>query len=285
MNAERPDWPTMRTALAEASARLPELLRAVPDPTRPALGDWRIAEVVAHLSHAWLAIPPLAAGDLAGVSAALPPPRGVAFGTASGSVIANPEELAALTQGLVDSDPERDLAVLGDRIAAAAKAFCEDFDAGDGRPRPWLVEGLAATPSMFAGHLLNETLVHGYDLARASGVRWPVENRHAALVVRGFLFPLLEAIAAARGGNGPSWTLRLHLAGEQPLDLRYTQAGLAVCRAQGRVDAHLWSHPAALLLLIWNRRSLRSIMMDRQMMLWGRRPWIARRLLALAPRV
>ena len=208
-------------------------------------------------------------------------------------MISNPAELAVVTNGMVANDPERDLGRIADRIEASAKDFCEHFDPNDpAGPRPWMIEGITGGPTLFAGHLLNETLVHGYDLATASGRPWQMSDHEAAMVFRGFLLNVMverTALMSAKapGSTGPEMTIDLRLAGDQRMVLRNTATGMRVEQPVGRTaaDARMWARPAALTLLAWKRRSLGSVMRSGEMAVWGRRPWMANKLLALGPKV
>src|SRR6185312_17104123 len=93
----------------------------------------------------------------------------------------------------VESDPERDLAVLAGLIEERAEEyFVECAGHAPDEMRPWLVEGTAVPLSALTGHLLNETVMHGYDMAHAAGRRWRIEPAHAAMVVQQFFVPVLQ---------------------------------------------------------------------------------------------
>lgn len=284
----RTGWEEARAALADAAATACAVLRAIERPTGPACGQWNIAETAAHLSHAWQALPCLAARDLDTLRATLPDVPGMTWGLPSGALLRPQDSLDAMTTGLVEADPERDLHRLADRIEASAKRFCEQFDpTRDPGPRPWMIEGMTGGPELFACHLLSETLVHTYDLARAAGIKHRVPEQGAAPAFRGFLLPVIVGFSAARAAAGagrPPFTLELRLAGDRRLLLHNTAAGLQV-RTPGAAptDAVMWIRPSAMLLLAWQRRSLGAVLLARQTAVWGRRPWMARRLMTLAP--
>jgi uncharacterized protein (TIGR03083 family) len=277
------DWSTLQTALAEAVAAVADLVAAIPDPSRPAFADWTVGDVAAHLSQAWMFIPRLADRDLAGGIASLPPTLEVGQGLPSGAAFASLPALAPAVVALVAADPERDPAVLADRIRAGAKDLA-GLDVTDIAPRPWMIDGLAGPPTHFAAHLLNETVVHGSDVARAAGLDWPVPDHLAALVLRAFLLPML-CITNAAPFPAP-WSVELRLAGQEVRRLDAGPTGLRYGPAGGPTpDARLWIRPSAMLLLAWRRRSLASVVLARQALVWGRRPWVATRPLAIIPQV
>jgi uncharacterized protein (TIGR03083 family) len=277
------DWSTLQLGLAEAVAAVADLVASIPDPARPAFADWTVGDVAAHLSHAWLFIPRLAARDLAGGIAALPPTPEVGSGRPSGAAFESLPALGPATVALVRADPERDPLVLADRIRAGAKDLA-GLDVTDPAPRPWMIEGLAGPPTHFAAHLLNETVVHGHDVARAAGLDWPVPDHLAALVLRAFLMPML-CITNAAPFPAP-WSVELRLAGQEARRLDAGPTGLQFGPAGGSTpDARLWIRPTAMLMLAWRRRSLASIVLHREALVWGRRPWVATRPLSIMPEV
>ena len=277
----RTGWEEARSALAEAAASACSVLRSIDRPTRPACGEWNVAELAAHLSHAWQALPLLAARDLEGARAVLPEIPGMTLGLPSGALLKPTDDLGAMTTGLVKAEPERDLHRLADRIETAAKTFCEQFDPTHAPgPRPWMIEGVTAGPELFACHLLNETVVHTYDLARGAGVKWQVPEHSAALVFRGFLLHVVVAFTSARAAAGaPSepFAVDLRLAGDRRLLICQTPQGVRV-RPPGAAprDASMWIRPSAMTLMWWHRRSMGSVARSGQLAVWGRRPGAVR---------
>ncbi|MGH3761405.1 hypothetical protein [Actinophytocola sp.] len=87
--------------------------------------------------------------------------------------------MAEANAKLLAEDGERDPAVLADRIGTLAN----EFDAAASRSRAvtvdWL-QGAQLPPSAVACHLLEECLVHGHDIARATGRRASAHRGSAA---------------------------------------------------------------------------------------------------------
>ncbi|MGQ0618220.1 MAG: hypothetical protein ACT4PW_14740, partial [Acidimicrobiia bacterium] len=185
------DWRLAAEALAEEVKRVTALLRTVRNPTAPATGQWNLAEVAVHLAQAWVVVPGLAADDLSEVYAALPQLEA----RADGSLIGDVWDLGRVTTDGVKGETERDLKVLADHIDQRAGAFLAGLhDGRDQERHTWLVEGMTVALPTLIGHLLNETIVHGWDIARADGRRWTVSRAHAALVIDGFLIPVITSL-------------------------------------------------------------------------------------------
>lgn len=275
------DWAHAQRGLHTAVGRVTSLLRTVRDPHTAAVGQWTVAGVAQHLSHAWTAVPGLARGDLSRVYDIVPD----AAGRAGESLITELAELATFTTDAVKADDERDPAKLADRIEAAAAEYfaeCDGLDADE--RRAWLVEGTTVSRTTLTCHLLNETLVHGWDIAHAEGRPWPIERADAVAVIEGFLMPtvrqlepraLVDQVAAA----GVRATYEIHIRGGQRWHFLFDDGELHIeDPARRPVDCHVSADPAAMLLVIWGRQSQWKAIAKGRLVAWGRKPWLGPRL-------
>lgn len=279
-SAAKADWPRVQHALRDEVRRVAALLRSVREPGAAAMGQWNIAELALHLSQAWLVVPALARQDLSRVHAAIP---GLAGG-AGGSLIRNMAELGDLTTLGVRSDPERDLAVLADRIETAAQEYfgeCVGHSAEE--RRPWLVEGITVSLSTLTCHLLNETVVHGYDIARADGRPWRIEPAAAAMVLGQFIIPVLRAVGSRELVDGDRAaglraTYDLRIRGGDRFYFVFEDGALSIEEpSDRRVDCHISADPAAFLLVVWSRLSQWKPIARGRLLAWGRKPWLGPR--------
>lgn len=271
-HSDTPDTLTQaRAALREVAGRLVALVRSVPDTGVVAVGTWTVGEVAAHLSHTFRADADAIAGRP--VPEAVVTKAGIAEGTAR----------------LLAEDGERDPVVLADRIAALAA----EFDDVASRPRSGMVEwlqGLRLPPSMAACHLLNECLVHGYDIAKATGQPWPIRADHALLALEEFVFPLIATLpptALVDQDKGASFRacVELRPRGGSRTVMEFDRGSLTLDAAGGRgVDAHLSADPRALILLLIGRQGVAKPLLAGKIAAWGRRPWkLARVLSVISP--
>ncbi|MDQ6837114.1 MAG: hypothetical protein M3137_01900 [Actinomycetota bacterium] len=286
-DASRLEWRQSQDALRTEVGRVTALLRSIEDPCRGSVvGGWDLSEVAMHLSQAWLGIPGLARGDRSAFDALLPERAGVA----GDSLVRDVADLGDVTTQLVRADPERQLSVLANRIDDAAKQYFADCTAATPEAlRPWLMEGISLPLTAFTGHLLNETMVHGYDIARAAGRPWRVNADHAALLVDGFFVPLIEGagprtLVNADTAAGVRATFDVHIRSTSHFHRHFVfdDGDLRVEKPSARrVDCHLSAHPVAFLLLFWDRQSQWQAIARGQLMAWGRRPWLAARFRSL----
>jgi uncharacterized protein (TIGR03083 family) len=263
------DWDQARAALAEAVPRLTALLRSVSDPLVPAVGEWNVAELATHLVQAWNLVPSLALRRAT-------------------SVIPDIWSLAGLTTAFVREESERNLGVLADHIDASAAAFLEATSSSDpDEIGPWLVEGTAVPLRVFACHLINETLVHGYDIARAAKRPWRLDRGDAGLILMGFVLPVLDMLGpramveqSKAAGLRATYDVRLREVGQ--VYFVFEDGGVTLEPPSSRpVDCHISADPAAMVLVVWGRHSQWRAISRGQLLAWGRRPWLGVRLRGL----
>ena len=237
-----------------------------------------------HLSQAWVVVPGLARRDLSRVYEGVP---GLA-GVAGDSLIRDIWELADTTCLAVRSDPERDLAVLADRIESRAQEyFSACVGADPDVARPWLVQGASVRQSTLTYHLLNETVVHGYDIAHAAGRTWRIEPAHAAMVLGRFIVPVLQALDSramvnpAKAADARA-TYDVTIRGGDSFHFIFDNGELNVVKPScRRVDCHISADPAAFLMVVWNRQSQWTAIAKGKLLAWGRKPWLGPRFRAL----
>lgn len=250
----------VRDALAAAGPRFDELLRRVPDPTRPAIGEWSIGETAAH------------------VASSAPFFLAVARGEAEPEALA---EVAAANTAFLASDPERRPSVLAERHAIGEKALLAYVGGVVGDPVIEAFRGVRVPLSTLLAVELSEVLVHGHDIARAAGRASPVERAYAAAAAGGLL-PLLPHLVDRQAAAGRRLRVELRLRGGERAMLEFDDGKLRVGGSDGRpVDCRLSVDPVVYLLLTFGRTGPWRPMLQGGLAVWGRRPWLG----ALLPRL
>jgi uncharacterized protein (TIGR03083 family) len=256
----------VRAALTAIAPRLSALVRSITNPGAAAVGDWTVGDVAVHLAHVWEALPALARGEME-------------------APLEDLGQLSHLTDSLVRDEPERDIGALAARIdAGSARFFAWVESAATDEPGPWLVGGIRVPSGTIACHLLNESLIHGYDIARAEHAAWTITPADAALALMGFVFPMLarldpRALVDQEKARGLRACFEIHVrrAGRVVIVVDDGAATIAPPSTQ-KVDCHLSADPAALFLVMWGRVSQWPAVMRGQVLVWGRRPWLGPRL-------
>jgi uncharacterized protein (TIGR03083 family) len=261
------DWAAARQAVASAGPRLTAMLRAATRTDPAALGDWDVTELAAHISHGMDTITAMSKGG--------------------GNLVEDVSGLATLTKVMVAGEGRRPLAELADRIDASVAAFLADLEtaaaAGEDTSHSWFVQGTEVRLSFLTCHMLNELTVHGYDIAQALGVPWPIDRGHASLIMQGFVLPSLHVLGRSmvvheKAGNA---RFEVRLRGDGRVWMVFTDGNFSVeTSRQGKVDCYLSVDPEAFLLVAWGRISQWPAIAKGQLLAWGRKPWLGMQLRA-----
>ncbi|WP_189335428.1 maleylpyruvate isomerase N-terminal domain-containing protein [Actinoplanes ianthinogenes] len=267
-----PERDALRAALERESRRLVDRVRFAPDLDGRAPGlDWTAGQLVAHLCVIYRAFAlTLRGADL------------------------DPEIVANLGTGdtlleMVASTNARAVTVIsfpGPREAADGLRECADellaaldaeVDFRSPRPTPWYGAGVTRTAGTLAALTVSESVVHGYDIARALRTRpWLDESSaaSAAPTVMSEMLPLLVDPAAA--GFTGSFEMRIRRAPRFVIQL---EAGRARSLPAGDVepDCVLSLSGCDALLVGFHRRSLWRAIAGGGAFATGRRPWLGLR--------
>lgn len=262
-------WTLARSALRGAGARFRGLLTGADDPRAPATRDWTIADSAAHvlgiaLLYVELVEPGTRLLDVPGLAEVM--------STTNVDTVADVNAL--VLRHFAERDPAALAAALGDAIERILAATA---DMAPQTPIPWLGSSLVPVSGVVS-HLVNELLVHGWDMARAARRPWPMPDEEAALYWDQFFLGMLRLdygtllntslpmprhpIAVRfRSAHTPEATImlgdrRVWIApDEQPYDVRVT------------------FRPARFNLMLFGRISTATAALRRDVVVGGPRPW------------
>ena len=152
---------------------------------------------------------------------------------------------------VADTDPEQlaksMIDVVGRFVDAAARR-------PDGEPVRWHA-GIALDTAQLAGVLLAEYIVHGLDIAAATGAPWPIDPRHVPFVLYGYA-PVLPACVdtVTSAGHTAAYVLDLGTAGG--FAVRFDDGAVTVEPVDdGPYDCTIVADPATYLLVSTGRMS------------------------------
>ena len=267
-----PDRDALRAAVDRESRRLVDRVRSSAHLDAPAPGlDWTAGQLVVHLCVVYRAFALAVRGDDYG--------QDIAANWGTGVTL--PEVVA--------STNARALAVIsfpGPREAADGLRGCADellaaLDTGPDfradRPTPWYGTGVTRTVGTLAALSVSESLVHGYDLARALRTRPRLDERSAAAAAPTVMSEMLPLLVdpAARDFTG-SFEVRIRRAARFVIRLDAGQAWAVP--ADGRtVDCVLSLSGCDALLVGFRRRKLWRAIASGGALAFGRRPWLGSR--------
>lgn len=268
------EWELARAlgALRAGLPRLAALVANVEDPDTPAVGDWSIRSTLAHLSH-------VSAGELFLA-------RTVGDESSEGFPVGDDlvAGVARFNEGNIETDTERDLGVLLQRVMDNVSAFVDHMSSVRGAdPVTWL-SGVVLPASSLASHLVGEVTVHSYDIAGAQGRHLTIEREHAALGLGFFLDAIARSPEGWRRtfvteeGSKHNACFDLRLRGFRRDYIVFENGAVAVEAPSARsVDCHISSDPRVAYLSVFGRISSRAAVTSGRIHAWGRRPHLALR--------
>lgn len=272
-------WSTAREGLRQMTGRFAALLRDAPDSGRIAVGEWTVADTAAHVALAVAADTYVATGDGA------PAVTGALDGVDS---IGN-ADIARMNRRMLALEPERDLAVLSERIEAGVARLLDATAPADGAsPVRWLA-GVEITRTGLLAHLLEELYLHGFDIARAGGQPWRVPPAYAALAFETFLVAVVRNASRAlsappEGARGPVFACEFRVGDAAPVVFASDGTGVVVEEPGNRkIDVRVSGDAAALALVSFNRISPLGPVLRGKIRAFGPRPWRLRHVLRMTP--
>jgi hypothetical protein len=263
---------TGEQAVLRVAREAADLLRGVRRPDLPGRGRWDLSELAVHMLH-------VLDFELA-TTGGEPLPKVDGF-----------EDLTRFTLDYVAAEPSRDIPAIADRIeAAAAELVNRTAGRGPDDEVDWLGGARLPIRAVHA-HVVSELLVHADDVARAENRTWTIRGEDALVAIDDFVVPLVPAFAEAGtfGGAGAfvnpaardfRGTYRMALTGGPLRDFVFADGALRIVDPDPgrRVDCQVRADPAALLLVVWRRRSHWPAVATFKLRAWGRKPWLAAKL-------
>jgi uncharacterized protein (TIGR03083 family) len=251
---------SLSRALTEASNDFASMLRRVGDSDRLAIGAWTVGETAAHVARSAEDFLEAARGDTTPVAL---------------------DDVADHNAEFLTDNPERDPHVLANRFEDNELALVNYVGSLDGDPAVEVFDGVVVPMSTLVAVEIGEVLVHGYDIAGACGLDWPIGSQHAALTV-GALLPILPHMIDPTKAAGFDARVEFRIRGGIEAILAFDDGVLRIEPADGqRVDCRLTVDPATYLLLSFNRIGSTIPTLRGKIVAWGRKPWLAVRMASL----
>ncbi|GAA2708664.1 maleylpyruvate isomerase N-terminal domain-containing protein [Micromonospora olivasterospora] len=263
-------WRAARDALAGATDRFIRLVEAVDRPETMVTAHWSVADTLVHVvSVAWLY-----AVKLDPAHQPLPiPGLGTRLATVTVDTIADLNDV--VLAHLTEREPGPLLARLRadvDTILAATT------DSRPGEQLDWFGGARAPLAGLFA-HLVNELLVHGWDIAPAARSPWEIPAREAVLFFELFLVGLIRAgygrlLDSDEPPRERPITVEFRSAYCADVTLTLHRGRVRVAAPGARPDVRVRFDPAALNLMMFGRVGRARTVLRGRVVAWGRRPWL-----------
>lgn len=247
-----------------------DLVAAIDTPGAAAVGVWSGIETAVHLMQT------MELDQKAALDAFTPDERAQ---LSAGDL----KTLDQFTQRMVEEEPERDPDVLAARMAKAADAIAAELSVSEAdREITWL-GGMRLPLSAVGAHVVEESVVHGLDIARSQGRTWRPGGELARIAVADFVVPIMLAtdpnqLLDHEAAAGLDATFEVRLRGAGRLFFVFDRGRLTITESwDGPVDVHFTADAGPFLFLMMQRRGpLRSALTGR-FVVWGRRPWLMSR--------
>lgn len=228
------------------------LLRRVQDPTLNAVGEWSIGEVATHVSHIFGMYPGLVAGE--------------------SSPVVDHRTMSSDWQRMLNEDPERDPRAVADRIEDALARFL-DAVGSDNWTKPVSWHGGVQVPVYsLASIFMNESGLHGWDVAHAVDEPWTIDAETARHIIWGHL-PFLPAFVNKEVVSGMSANFEVRVRGSVPI--YFIVAGGEIEIQQEKVSpihCHISADPVDYLLVGYGRKGQWGPLLMGKIFAWGRKP-------------
>ncbi len=262
------DTEEARRHLADAARRTAELIGSLDQDLPIAGSEWTVGDTAAHLLIALRGFTHSAIGDY----------REWYEWEDRLPKAPTPVRVAALNRAMLAAEPRHDASATGAAIAEAADAFIAATAAlppQQAVPTPWYGDNQTLKVAEATCLLLGEQVVHGYDIARAVGRKWPISKQDALLIFEAGR-QMMPKIADPATIANVSATYDLRLGRTTRFVVQVADGAVTVEPASGqRVDCHVLAEPVALLLLAYGRTNQWHAIGRLKMITWGTKPWLA----------
>jgi hypothetical protein len=260
----------VRSAVEEAGGRFSRLVLSC-DPGVMATADWTVADTAAHVAGiAWQYTSLVVGYD---VERPIDGVRDQLLGTTVDNIHGGIN--AAMLRNFSERDPVALAAILQSSIAKVLQLTAD----GDPASTVTWLGGSALPRAGLLAHLTNEMLLHGRDIARATGAAWPIPEEQAALFFELFIVELIRnGVGVLLDLAGPPRPGRIAVgfrsAYTRPVTIVVTDGVVSVEEPGRDVDVHLSFRPAALNLMLFHRVGRVRTALSGGVRAWGRRPWL-----------
>jgi uncharacterized protein (TIGR03083 family) len=262
-------WAAVRASLDRATDRFGWLVRSAPDPQELATKDWTVAVTAAHVAAV------AHNSTMVRVDPAIVPTAEVTDLFAATTM----DTISDLNDVMLGEFGERDLRALG----AGLRADVDRILRVTARRDPaelitWLGEAKIPLVGILA-HLLNEILMHGRDIARASGLAWTIPPGDAAHVFDLFIVGMMRhGLGHILDNDEPPMQRRIAVefrsAHTIPITVVLQHGQVSVEEPGGPTDIRLSFDPPGLLLMLFHRISPVRAALTGKVVMWGKRPWL-----------
>ena len=246
------DWELAKERVQDSGRKLVGLMRSVVDPSRTAIGYWTIGDLSAHLTQVYEGFPVMAAGGK--------------------SPVPDEVKMAQTYDDYLRENPERDPASLADRVEKSTIQLLEQVQNMSPQDSISWHGGIEIPIVVLLAIVVDEAIVHGWDIAQAEGREARIAPVDAQLSIKGltavsphFLTPEGKAARVSYG---------IKLRGDGRLTVRLANGEATVSSYdEGPVDCRITASPVDFLMVGAGRIGMWGPIAKGKIVAYGRKPW------------
>jgi hypothetical protein len=240
------------------------MLGAVSDPSVPVPGlAWNVTETAAHL-----------VSEIEDYTGFVTGQRDARAGVALSPAPSTPSQLSAASNARqLEESSGTDIGQLAHRVVPAVEHFVAAGSNRFNNERILTSNGLTMTVPLMSSLLLGELLIHGFDIARATGFEWPIA-RHEALEVIGGVMTMVPEYVDKEKTAGLHVSYELRFRGGPRYRLAIDDGTAEVTEPGPNVDCWISADPVAFLLVGYQRIGQWGQILRGKMMAGGPKPWL-----------
>jgi hypothetical protein len=253
-----------KQALRDAAVRAAAMLGAVADPSLPVPGlAWNVTETAAHL-----------VAEIEDYAGFITGERDANHGLAQSPAHSTPSQLSAASNARqLEECTGTDIGQIAHRLVPAVEHFVAAAADRFNNQRILTSNGLSMTVPLMSSLLLGELLIHGFDIARATGSKWPISSQDALEVIGGVMTMVPDYVDKEKtAGLHVSYELRFR--GGPRYRLAIDDGTAEVTEPGEKVDCWISADPAAFLLVGYQRIGQWGPILRGKMMAGGSKPWL-----------
>jgi len=263
-------WWAVRDSLRRLGDAFAGLVTRAPDPRARGVGAWSVAETAAHV----LGVVELDLGLLE--PAGEPSDVRELLGRLPSLTV---DDISGLNDLVLQLLTARDPAVLAGALRAGVERLLALTEGRDPQEAVSWVGGSKLPLAGLLAHLVNELLLHGYDLARATGQNWSMDTRDAAPFFEFFIAGLarLEVGRLLDGGDRPRErriAVEFRSDHTTPVTLVLHQGRVTAEEPSGAPDIRLRFDPLTMTMMMFGRVSKPRAVLTGKVRIGGGRPWL-----------
>ena len=247
------DWDLARERVRDSAHKLVALMGSTTDPGRVAVGYWTVGDLSAHLVQVFGNFSLMARGGV--------------------SPMPDQRKIAEEHDDYLRAHPERDPHVLAagvERAVDEVLGAAESMSPND--PINWH-GGIRIPAAVLLALMVDEAIVHGWDIARAEHRDWPIAPLDAILSAKGLVSVAPNFLTQKGRETRASFGIRLR--GDGRITFRFTGGEARVSSYDdGPVDCRISAAPVEFLLVGAGRIGILGPIAKGKMVAYGKKPWL-----------